>query len=166
MCSDGTISRRKVMKWVVAGIGATTTGLLGIPSVATILSPVIKKKEYQPRWRSLGEFNTFPMGLIKSVRVNTRLEKELMSFNEHKDVYVWRKSGEDVVVYSRSCTDLGCPVNYDSGSECFFCPCHGGIFSKEGERMAGPPKSPLYRYTTRVVDGHLEIDLASVPVVA
>jgi hypothetical protein len=64
-------------------------------------------------------------------------------------VYVWRPTDEEVVVFSRSCTDLGCPVIWDGGSQCFFCPCHGGIFARDGRRMAGPPDRELYRYANR-----------------
>jgi menaquinol-cytochrome c reductase iron-sulfur subunit len=80
-----------------------------------------------------------------------------------RGVYVWRRSEQEVVVFARNCTDLSCPVTWDPGSQWFFCPCHGGIFSKDGERMAGPPKRPLYRYTNRIRDGVVEIDLRSLP---
>lgn len=165
MCDDSSISRRKVMKWVVMGIGAATTGALGVPALLSTLSPTIKRDDKE-RWRALGQLERFPMEQIVSARVETRLQKDFMHKALPKDVYVWRKREGEIVVYSRSCTDLGCPVKFDQGSECFFCPCHGGIFSKEGSVMAGPPKGPLYRYNTRVIDGFLEIDLSSVPVVA
>jgi menaquinol-cytochrome c reductase iron-sulfur subunit len=80
-----------------------------------------------------------------------------------KGVYVWREDATAVVVFSRHCTDMGCPVQWDPGSEWFYCPCHGGVFSQEGEPKAGPPKFPLYRYRFRVRDGELEIDLRSIP---
>jgi menaquinol-cytochrome c reductase iron-sulfur subunit len=54
-------------------------------------------------------------------------------------------------------------LDYDRGSACFFCPCHGGIFRQNGERLAGPPKRPMYRYAHRLRDGIVEIDLQSVP---
>ena len=78
-------------------------------------------------------------------------------------VFVWQRSESRFVVFSRSCTDLGCPLDYDPGSTCFFCPCHGGIFGQDGERLAGPPNRPMYRYAHRVRDGVLEIDVSSIP---
>jgi menaquinol-cytochrome c reductase iron-sulfur subunit len=164
MCENKNVSRRKIMKWVVAGIGASTGGILGVPAVTSILSPMIRHTSRAATWRPVGEVNQFPLGQIVAKKIETRLEREFLT--KPKDVYVWRKSESDFVIYSRSCTDLGCPVKFDPGSECFFCPCHGGIFSKEGERMAGPPKSPLYRYQFRIQDGFLEVDLSSVPLVA
>ena len=67
------------------------------------------------------------------------------------------------VVFSRVCTDVGCPVTYDRGSACFLGPCHGGIFTQDGTPIHGPPPRPLYRYAARVRDGVLEIDLNSLP---
>jgi menaquinol-cytochrome c reductase iron-sulfur subunit len=161
MCEDQKIKRRKVMQWIVAGIGVSSGTILGVPALVNALSPVIRHTKRESQWRLVGALELFPVGKIISRKVETRLTRQFLTMA--KNVFVWRKSSEEVVVYSRSCTDLGCPVNYDPGSECFFCPCHGGIFSKEGERMAGPPKSPMYRYRYRIVDGFLEIDLSSVP---
>jgi menaquinol-cytochrome c reductase iron-sulfur subunit len=67
------------------------------------------------------------------------------------------------VVFSRNCTDASCPVVFDAGSDCFLCPCHGGVFSKDGTPLHGPPPRPLWRYAARVRAGVLEIDLNSLP---
>ena len=107
----------------------------------------------------------FPVGAMTRAEVDVPRPDSSRALRE-KGVYVWRVSGEAIVVFSRNCTDLSCPVTYDPGSECFFCPCHGGIFAKDGERLAGPPNRPLYRYATRIEQGVLEIDLNSVPAIA
>ena len=43
------------------------------------------------------------------------------------------------------------PVN-PSG---FGCPCHGGQYDTEGNRIAGPPVRALDRYSFSIVNGHL-----------
>jgi hypothetical protein len=35
------------------------------------------------------------------------------------------------------------------------CPCHGGQYDTEGNRVSGPPVRALDRYEFEVVDGHL-----------
>ncbi|MFP5384852.1 MAG: ubiquinol-cytochrome c reductase iron-sulfur subunit [Bacteriovoracia bacterium] len=164
MCNEDPMNRRKMMKWIVAGIGASASGIIGVPALTNMIAPGLQRRP-KHKWRSIGYFNSFTVGEITGATVNTRLDRELLYVSMKKKVFVWKKTENDVVVYSRSCTDLGCPVNFDKGSECFFCPCHGGIFSKEGERMAGPPRDPLYRFDTRIIDGLLEIDLTSVPII-
>ncbi len=153
------------MKWAVRGIGLATAGMVGIPSLIFSVAPAFKYRHRMPVWRSLGAVEAFPVGEMRKVIVDLPQE-EWGSAVREKAVYAWRPTELEAVVYSRSCTDLGCPVTWDPGSECFFCPCHGGIFNKNGERMAGPPERPLYRYASRIINGEIRIDLNSVPPVA
>ena len=64
---------------------------------------------------------------------------------------------------SATCTHLGCQVRWETDKKQFFCPCHGGIFDREGIPRKGPPKEPLHRYRHQVKAGVLEIDLDSIP---
>lgn len=53
-----------------------------------------------------------------------------------------RKKDGEFVAYSRRCTHLSCPVEYEihAGRELLFCPCHSGAFSLEdGSVIQGPP---------------------------
>jgi cytochrome b6-f complex iron-sulfur subunit len=45
--------------------------------------------------------------------------------------------------FNPRCTHAGCLVEWRSKDQKFFCPCHGGVFNAQGERVAGPPPSPL-----------------------
>lgn len=155
------MKRRTLLSWTVKGAGLVVAGAVAIPAVIHSLSPVIDEEDKE-EWRTLGSIDNFPIG--KVVKSEVSLPVQLTASNlQEKAVYVWRRSDDEFIVYSRACTDLGCPVNWDPGSEWFFCPCHGGIFDKEGNRRAGPPKRPLWRYSNRVRNGVLEINLRSVP---
>jgi menaquinol-cytochrome c reductase iron-sulfur subunit len=155
----GNIHRRKAMKWMVGGIASSVGAILTAPALLAVFSPLIKRPQLESQWSVLGDLNDFPIGEMSTANIS---QVNYMT----KGVYVWRQSSENLVVYSRSCTDLGCPVKWEPGSQVFLCPCHGGMFSKEGERMAGPPKLPLYRYSFRIQENKLEIDLSSVPLIA
>jgi len=48
------------------------------------------------------------------------------------------------------CTHFGCPVTWDEARERYTCPCHGGLFSAEGEPVAGPPTTALLRVPVAV----------------
>ena len=88
-------------------------------------------------------------------------------------------------ILSNRCAHLGCPVQPNGpvdakpvdeprrtgpGSEVlkktpaqpagFGCPCHGGQYDTEGNRIAGPPVRALDRYTYSIVDGHLVLGSA------
>ncbi|MEX0653691.1 MAG: Rieske 2Fe-2S domain-containing protein [Phycisphaeraceae bacterium] len=155
------MDRRTWLKRAVAGLGLTVGGAVGLPATVAILSPVIRYRR-AARWEPVGPLDQFPVGEVTQVAVDVPRDDWAQSLRR-KGVYVWRADEQRTVVYSRNCTDLSCPVTFDPGSEVFFCPCHGGIFAKDGTVMAGPPNRPLYRYASRVRAGVLEIDLQSLP---
>ncbi len=58
---------------------------------------------------------------------------------------ICRKDGK-YVAYSRRCTHLSCPVQYEVGDhvERLYCPCHNGAFSvDDGRVLQGPPPHPI-----------------------
>ncbi|MFQ6672701.1 MAG: ubiquinol-cytochrome c reductase iron-sulfur subunit, partial [Candidatus Tectimicrobiota bacterium] len=59
------------------------------------------------------------------------------------------------VVFHTHCTHVGCPTNWSAQAGRFFCPCHGGVFDKEGRVQAGPPPRPLDRHEVRIERGVL-----------
>jgi menaquinol-cytochrome c reductase iron-sulfur subunit len=44
------------------------------------------------------------------------------------------------------------------------CPCHGGVYYKDGTVAAGPPPLPLPRYPVRVVNGDVQIQTSPIPI--
>jgi menaquinol-cytochrome c reductase iron-sulfur subunit len=158
------MQRRTLFKWIVGILGVGMSGIIAVPAVICALSPATRRRA--EAWRAIGPVQKFPLGQVVQATVSSPPEEHPVQVVAAQAVYVWHRSAREFVVFSRTCTDLGCAVTYDPGSEFYYCPCHGGIFNKSGERVAGPPEKPLYRYATRVRDGALEIDLRSVPVVA
>jgi menaquinol-cytochrome c reductase iron-sulfur subunit len=153
-------SMRKRERWQAraAGVGGfVVLTILGVPGAMVVLSPALVHTESED-WRTIGPLETFPVGETVLVDVGGGVAGEL-----GRRVYLRRDGNGNIAVISRACTDLSCPVEWDPGSACFYCPCHGGIFDQEGRPMAGPPSRPLYRFAVRVREGAVEIDLRSVP---
>jgi len=154
------MNRRKLLEILVTGGGAVLAAAVAIPSLLLAISPAFVRRKAE--WQPLAALEQFPTGEVTPAIVQVPRDDWAKSLRE-KQVYVWRRAEDELIVYSRNCTDLSCPVNWDRGSQCFFCPCHGGIFDLDGTPLAGPPAVPLYRYATRVKQGVLEIDLHSLP---
>lgn len=154
------MDRRTLLGWVVKGIGAAVGGILAVPAVITVLSPV--KERRIETWVPVGPVESYAPGTV--TRANVPIPRDDWAATPaEKAVYVYRRSAQEVIVYSRNCTDLSCPLTFDEGSNWFYCPCHGGIFCQDGNPKAGPPSRPMYRYAVRLRDGVLEIDLNSLP---
>jgi len=47
------------------------------------------------------------------------------------------------IAVSRTCTHLGCKLNYRFESKLLICPCHRSEFSIDGRRTNGPAKKDL-----------------------
>lgn len=56
------------------------------------------------------------------------------------------RTDRGVAAFSRRCTDLGCLVSWNRERQQFLCPCHRGVYDKNGTNIAGPPPRPLDRF--------------------
>jgi cytochrome b6-f complex iron-sulfur subunit len=71
-------------------------------------------------------------------------------------------TGAGIVALSDVCPHLGCKVRYEESKGQFLCPCHGGVFEKDGRAIAGPPAEEgknLTRYAVTKVGENLFIDI-------
>ena len=66
--------------------------------------------------------------------------------------------------FAVNCTHLGCPVRWIQDADLFMCPCHGGVYYKDGTVAAGPPPRPLTRYPVRMNGSQVEILASPTPI--
>ncbi|HVS18109.1 MAG TPA: Rieske (2Fe-2S) protein [Planctomycetota bacterium] len=69
---------------------------------------------------------------------------------------------EDFVALSSTCPHLGCQVHWEGQNDRFFCPCHNGVFDRDGVGVSGPPGEAgqsLPRYPLKVEGGLLYIEV-------
>lgn len=79
-------------------------------------------------------------------------------------VVVARRDGQrdGFVALSSVCPHLGCQVHWVSSRGEFFCPCHNGVFDRQGKAISGPPAAAgqsLKRYPLKVEGGLLLIEI-------
>ncbi len=53
---------------------------------------------------------------------------------------------------SRTCTHLGCRINYIEAKSIFLCPCHQSRFKKSGAYISGPARKDLPRFPVKVLE--------------
>lgn len=137
--------RSALAKIVAAGAALLTLGLTGL--VALVAAP--KAPPATRRWkRVLSIFDLPPDEPVMAV-ISERHADGWYETREQTVVFVDRE-GSGYRALSSKCTHLGCGVQWDAGAKLFKCPCHGGVFARDGRVVDGPPPKPLERLSVRV----------------
>lgn len=63
-----------------------------------------------------------------------------------KEEFIVFGQNEELWAVARTCTHLGCRINFIEDKNYLECPCHQSRFSPEGSVLKGPAKNPLPRY--------------------
>lgn len=156
MSDEKKITRRKFMSLVTGAITALIGLGLGIPAIAYIIGPALKKEESQD-WIRLGSTSKVELGLPTLFKTKIQRQTGWIVNEKEISVYVLTENGREFVAMSNICTHLGCRIRWIADREQFFCPCHNGVFDKDGGIVSGPVPRPLDRFDTKVEDGQLFI---------
>ncbi len=60
-----------------------------------------------------------------------------------KKIAVWKDAAGKPHALSASCTHMGCTVTWNNADLTWDCPCHGSMFTRDGEVIHGPATEPL-----------------------
>jgi menaquinol-cytochrome c reductase iron-sulfur subunit len=153
------VSRRDFIKGTAAVIGGLIGELIGIPSLAYLLSPAVKFQGESDAVIALGPLVNYPIGIptrfdFTQTKVNG-WERTATNYG----LYVFKKSENEVRVFSDVCTHLGCRVTWHADQEHYISPCHDGHFDIVGNVVSGPPPRPLDEFVTKIEGGELFVQL-------
>jgi Rieske Fe-S protein len=171
-----TYGRSGFLEVSTLGLGAVIGGLITVPALAFAVMPSFLKQK--GRAHDLGPVSNFKEGEFVVATYMARPEQGEVS---RRTAFV-RNNGTvanvpSFTIISNHCAHLGCPVQPNaeipkktieykdvtliplpSPPSGFGCPCHGGQYDTEGNRIAGPPVRALDRYSFSIVNDHLYID--------
>jgi Rieske Fe-S protein len=156
MSDEKKINRRQFMSWVTGVISAIIGLGLGIPAIAYIVGPSLKKEDTQ-NWISLGSTSKVELGVPTLFKTKIQRQAGWIVNEEEISVFVLTENGREFVAMSNICTHLGCRVRWIDDREEFFCPCHNGVFDKDGGIVSGPVPRPLDQFETRIENAQLFI---------
>jgi Rieske Fe-S protein len=170
--------RSMFLEGATLGLGAVIGGLVTVPALGFAVAPAFLKQHTHNV--DLGPLSDFTEGQFV---VATFLVDPAAGEVSRRTAYV-RNNGlaknlPSFTILSNRCAHLGCPVQpngpvfqdkekiqkTDKGLEVrliptlpaggFGCPCHGGQYDTEGNRVAGPPVRALDRYEYSIRNGNL-----------
>lgn len=158
------VSRRQFLTYTLGGTaGFLASGML-FPMVRFAVDPVLKKggaENYVDVNLPVNEITEKPKAVQFVVhRKDGWYEPEA---GEPMTAWVMKdpNAPEGILALSPICKHLGCTVNWDSNPQFkgkFFCPCHFGLYEKDGTNVPGtPPAKPLDKYKIKVENGKLLI---------
>jgi Rieske Fe-S protein len=169
--------RNKFLEGATLGLGALIGAIVTLPVAAAALVPGFVKQKAKKV--DLGPLSNFEEGQYYVATFERNAEEGHIS---RMSAFI-RNNGDlngtpSFTCISNRCVHLGCPVQsggpvFDDRKKTvksdegeidlipalpaagFICPCHGGAYDQEGNRIAGPPVRALNRFEFSIVDGRL-----------
>ena len=169
--------RSKFLEGATLGLGALIGAIVTLPALGFALMPsFLKQKAHKVDLGPLSDFEENQWRVVTFIRDPAQGEiSRRTAFIRNNGLLNGQPS---VTLISNRCAHVGCPVqpggpvfqkqektvktrNGDVNitpvlpAAGFICPCHGGSYDQEGNRIAGPPVRGLDRYEFDIVDGRL-----------
>ena len=161
--SPAELSRRKFLARFSLAIGSVGALIVALPVVGFIVAPFFQRKAEV--WRSVGKVDSFKVGETVAVTYEDASPLPWAGVTAKSAAWLRREKAGTFTAFSVNCTHLGCPVRWIATADLFMCPCHGGVYYKDGTVAAGPPPLPLRRYPVRVQNGDVQIQTEPLPII-
>ena len=151
------------MDYTLMGVGGFMAAGVLMPMVRFAVDPVLKA----------GAEGDFIATKVKVADITNEPQRVDFTFDQVDAWYesevtgtawVFKDENGEIVALSPVCKHLGCTVDWntdDKNPERFFCPCHYGLYEKDGTNVKGtPPTAPLDVYPYEERDGILYLGKA------
>jgi len=155
-------SRRKFLVKLSLGLGALPAAIIAVPVLSALLGPLLQQPKQ--KWRKVGSLADFPVGSTNLVKFINADPLPWAGTTAKSAAWLRRDTEKEFIAFSANCTHLGCPVRWEHKADLFMCPCHGGVYYKDGTVAAGPPPKSLVQYQVRINKDDIEILTAPVPI--
>lgn len=154
--SDYYIGRREFVAGVAGVLGALITILVGLPIIGYLIAPAVRTGSVAG-WIPLVPLSALQPGVPNPCSFSRLKQTGWKRMQVIRTVYAILDDSGEVAVLSDTCTHLSCKVRWSPEQGVFVCPCHDGIFDREGAVLSGPPPRPLDRFETKVENSQLFI---------
>jgi menaquinol-cytochrome c reductase iron-sulfur subunit len=150
------ISRRRWLHAIIGGIAATISSVMAVVVGGAVLSPAFAKR--RESWVPAAPLRDLEDGVPMPVTVRVMRQDGYYEAVDQQVVFLV-KTDSGVRALSATCTHLGCRVSYDAATRRLRCPCHGGVFTPDGQVVGGPPPRALNELPARVDDARVFVQV-------
>jgi Rieske Fe-S protein len=129
--------RRSFLRWAIHGLSAVFAIVLGAPAIAFLIDGR-NRKASGAAFRRLARLSDLTPNQPREYAVRqSRWDAWNFYPNEIVGrVFLVRRDGDRVEAFTTTCPHLGCSINYTGNASIpFLCPCHGGRWTIQGQRI-------------------------------
>jgi Rieske Fe-S protein len=164
MSDENTLNRRGFLMKIGILFNSLVAVALAVPIVRYLLDSITRGqgKGYLS-WVPLGPVSQFPEGETRFATFRNPYVTPTDGKTVDTACWVRRIEGDQFQVFAVNCAHLGCPVRWFPQSGLFMCPCHGGVYYRDGARASGPPERGLFEYPHKVQNGLVTIQAGELP---
>ncbi|MEH7236570.1 ubiquinol-cytochrome c reductase iron-sulfur subunit [Bacillus sp. JJ1562] len=156
------VSRRQFLNYTLTGVGGFMAAGMLMPMVRFAIDPILQPETEHDLVQvvSVDKITNEPQKFdFKINQVDGWYESDVST-----SAWVYKNDSGDIVALSPVCKHLGCAVSWaedPANPNRFFCPCHYGLYEKDGMNVPGtPPMGPLDVYESQVKEGYLYLGKA------
>jgi menaquinol-cytochrome c reductase iron-sulfur subunit len=160
--SEKEINRRKFLMKLSLSFAAASAIVAAIPVISALVAPLLEQPP--ETWRTVGMINEFAVGSTRLVSFMNADPKPYAGVTAKSAAWLRRNDKNNFIAFAANCTHLGCPVRWEENAGLFMCPCHGGVYYKDGTVAAGPPPKPLTKYEVRIYNNEVQIKTKPIPI--
>ncbi len=147
-------TRRSFFGILIGSISAVVGAMMAVPLTRFALSPIFRRSP-QSDWCPIGAPADFAGPDPVRAEVEVHRTDGWRSSTVKQTVWACKDPSGGVRVLSSTCPHLGCVVSWSAQRQSFLCPCHKGVFGKNGELVSGPPPRGLDPLPTKIEEGRV-----------
>jgi Rieske Fe-S protein len=136
----GGSHRRGFLRWVNGLLAAAVAGVLAVPGVGYVLTPLLRSGKGGKGFTTLARLGELEEGVPRAFPVIEGREDAWVRYPAEPVGSVWlvrqpEGAKEAVLAFTAECPHLACAINLSPDASQFFCPCHTSSFTLAGVRV-------------------------------
>ena len=148
-------TRRRFLKLMIGALSALATMALTVPLIGTIIGPSFRTKKLN--WVKVGDIESLALDQPVNLKFSYKIEDAYLRETVTHSIWVIKHSSSRIMAFSPICPHLGCHYDWHPDQKEFICPCHGSVFSIDGNVLGGPSPRPLDTLPGKTEDGILHV---------
>lgn len=128
-------TRRGLLKFICRALTFGYATLMLIPGARFLIEPLLRKSSQNGHPRRVIRLDDLPVDVPKPFAIKgSRLDAwTLYPEQTLGRIFLVRRGDDSIEAFTAECPHVGCIIEFKTGDDQFFCPCHRGVFDAQGK---------------------------------